>query len=50
VRAILGGAAAKGARKSYLQVVSGNAPAERLYSRLGFSEAYRYWYRRKDSS
>jgi N-acetylglutamate synthase len=47
VASILGRARELGARRAYLQVVAGNAPAERLYERLGFREAYRYWYRRK---
>jgi N-acetylglutamate synthase len=47
VRSILGKATAMGAERSYLQVVSGNVPAERLYSKLGFRELYRYWYRVK---
>jgi ribosomal protein S18 acetylase RimI-like enzyme len=47
VRAILGGAEARGARRAYLQVIVGNERAERLYDKLGFEEAYRYWYRRK---
>jgi Acetyltransferases, including N-acetylases of ribosomal proteins len=47
VASILDRAARLGARRAYLQVVSGNASAERLYDRLGFSEAYRYWYRKK---
>jgi GNAT superfamily N-acetyltransferase len=34
----------RGAQNSYLQVVSGNAPAIRLYDSLGFSEQYTYWY------
>ena len=47
VRAILAEAARRGSERAYLQVVSGNAPAEGLYRALGFREAYRYWYRRK---
>ena len=33
-----------GARHAYLQVMTSNPPALRLYSRLGFHEQYRYWY------
>lgn len=39
--------AKRGAKNAYLQVVVGNTPAERLYESLGFMEAYRYWYRRR---
>jgi ribosomal protein S18 acetylase RimI-like enzyme len=35
-----------GASRAYLQVVVGNTVAEKLYSRLGFEETYRYWYRK----
>lgn len=34
-----------GAQHAYLQVVETNTVALRVYTRLGFREAYRYWYR-----
>lgn len=34
-----------GASRCYLQVLHTNLPAIALYSRLGFEELYRYWYR-----
>lgn len=35
----------EGVSFSYLAVVLNNAPALRLYAKLGYKEAYRYWYR-----
>jgi ribosomal protein S18 acetylase RimI-like enzyme len=35
----------RGAHYSYLQVMSANAPARHVYGKLGFKEAYQYWYR-----
>lgn len=36
-----------GAKKAYLQVVINNIKAFNLYSKIGFKEAYKYWYRVK---
>ncbi|ACJ01280.1 GNAT family N-acetyltransferase [Rhodospirillum centenum] len=44
VRAVLAAARREGARGAYLQVGCDNAPANRLYARLGFSNAYGYSY------
>lgn len=36
-----------GAKKAYLQVMVNNYPAVKLYSGMGFTELYQYWYRIK---
>jgi len=38
----------QGAKHAYLQVVSSNTPAVKLYESLGFTLVYEYWYRVKD--
>lgn len=45
--AILDWGKANGAKNAYLQVVLDNIPALNLYTKLGFKEAYKYWYRIK---
>jgi len=50
MRLALEAAAAAGARSSYLQVVSGNSPAEKLYAGLGYRPVYGYWYRTRSAS
>ena len=35
------------AQRAYLQVEIGNTPAQHLYTKLGFTENYQYWYRVK---
>ncbi len=43
--AILAAGKKSGAQKAYLQVVSGNTPAENLYCGIGFQSLYTYWFR-----
>lgn len=45
---ILSAAFEQGVHNAYLAVVVGNTPAENLYQKLGFTEIYRYWYRKKE--
>lgn len=45
VRGMLGNAAAEGAGVAFLQVMERNEAARRLYGRIGFTDAYHYWYR-----
>lgn len=42
---LLGWGKARGARDAYLLVVKDNAPACRLYDKIGYKTAYEYWYR-----
>lgn len=44
---ILTEARKKGATRAYLQVVQGNTFAQKLYSSLGFTDLYTYWFRVK---
>lgn len=45
---LLARAQAAGARAAYLQVDAANAPARRVYRRLGFVDAYAYHYRARE--
>jgi len=47
IASLLAWAKAEGALCGYLQVMLDNPPALALYAKLGFKEAYQYWYRVK---
>ena len=47
IEALLKWGKEQGAQRSYLQVSLDNPPALALYARLGYYEAYQYWYRIK---
>lgn len=47
MEALLAWAKAEGAVRGYLQVMLNNPPALAMYAKLGFKEAYQYWYRVK---
>lgn len=47
MQTLLAWAKSAGAHDAYLQVMVDNVPALTLYEKLGFKEAYQYWYRIK---
>lgn len=49
IESILAWGKSRGAEYGYLQVLIDNDPAVKLYSKTGFKEVYRYWYRMKGS-
>ncbi len=44
INSMLGFAKENAAKTAYLQVVINNKPANKLYSKIGFKELYKYWY------
>lgn len=50
VESLLNWGKREGATTGYLQVMLNNTPAINLYEKIGFREAYRYWYRRRNSN
>jgi GNAT superfamily N-acetyltransferase len=48
MQTLLAWAKTEGARHAYLQVMLNNLPALALYTKMGFEEIYRYWYRTKN--
>jgi ribosomal protein S18 acetylase RimI-like enzyme len=50
IAGLIGRARAHGATTCFLQVAQHNQPARALYQKLGFREAYRYWYRVKPAA
>ena len=50
IAGLIGWAAEQRAETCYLQVAQHNQPARALYQKMGFHEAYRYWYRVKPRS
>ena len=50
VQTLLAWGQEEGAEAAVLQVVANNEPAIQLYEDFGFTEQYRYWYRRSDAS
>lgn len=45
INGIFGTALQKNVTNAYLQITVGNTSAEKIYDKIGFREAYKYWYR-----